>query len=283
MVVPGIRHCRHPHTCAVLKMEADHVSEGSETSDVTHYCSVSEAMKLIPHSFDGNKQKLREFIENVDVAFELVHPSKHEVFLKFVKTKITGDARSKLMVRDLTHTWALVKGILEENYAIRRTLDFYACKMFSARQEKYESVASWGSRIDEMQTELREAARRICRPEEILGAVGLICHLGKACFVQGLNSERIQTIVRSRGESISLSQAVEISLEEECALLSIKEKSSTAAGNIFRCTICNRVGHTAEKCASKAGLPAANARADKRVMSVMSCYNCGRSGHIARE
>ena len=33
---------------------------------------------------------------------------------------------------------------------------------------------------------------------------------------------------------------------------------------------------------SKAGLPTANARADKRVMSVMS-YNCGRSGHIARE
>ena len=96
-----------------------------------------------------------------------------------MKAKITGDARSKLMVRDLTHTWALVKGILEENYAVRRTLDFYACRMFSARQEKNESVASWGSRIDEMQAELREAARRICKPEVILGAVGLICHLGK--------------------------------------------------------------------------------------------------------
>jgi len=42
------------------------------------------------------------------------------------------------MVRDLTHTWALVKGILEENYAVRRTLDFYVCRMFSARQEKGE-------------------------------------------------------------------------------------------------------------------------------------------------
>jgi len=148
-----------------------------------------------------------------------VHPSKHDVFLKFVKTKITGDARSKLMVRDLTHTWALVKSILEEKYAIRCTLDFYACNMFSARQDIYESVASRGRRIDEMQTEIREAARRICRPEEILGAVGLIFHLGKACFVQWLNSERIQTIVRSRGESISVSQAVEISLEEKCALI----------------------------------------------------------------
>ena len=91
------------------------------------------------------------------------------------------------------------------------------------------SVASWGSRIDEMQTELREEARRICRPEEILGDVGLICHLGKACFVQGLNSERIQTIVRRRGESISLSEAVEVSLEE-CALLSIQRNRPRLRG-----------------------------------------------------
>ena len=46
-------------------------------------------------------------------------------------------------------------------------------------------------------------------PEEIRGAVGPIGHLGKACFIQDLSSERIQTIVRSRGESIALSQAVE--------------------------------------------------------------------------
>jgi hypothetical protein len=91
---------------------------------------------------DGNKRKLREFIENMDVVFELVHPSKHEILLKFVKTKITGDARTKLIVRDLTHTWELVRGIPEENYAIRQTLDYYACKIFSARQERGESVAS---------------------------------------------------------------------------------------------------------------------------------------------
>ena len=84
-------------------MKADHSSESSETGYVTPHCSVAEAMKLISHPFDGDKRRLREIIENVDVAFELVHPNKHEIF-KFVKTKLTGDARSKLMVRDLTHT-----------------------------------------------------------------------------------------------------------------------------------------------------------------------------------
>jgi len=47
------------------------------------------------------------------------------------------------MDRDLIHSWELVKAVLEENYATRRMLDYYACKMFSARQGKNESIASW--------------------------------------------------------------------------------------------------------------------------------------------
>jgi len=257
-------------------MEPDNSSEVSD--DTTHYCSISEAMKLITHPFDGDKRKLREFIENVDVVFELVDPSKHEILLKFVKAKITGDARSKLMVRDLTHSWELVKAILEENYATRRTLDYYACKMFSARQNKNESIASWGNKIDELQTDLREAARRVCKSEEILGAIGLINHLGKACFIQGLYNERIQTIVRSRGESILLSQAIEISLEEESAILSVKERSSSGAnGPPLRCNKCNKFGHTAIRCTNPDRFPVPNAR------TIMSCFNCGREGHVAKD
>jgi Tat protein secretion system quality control protein TatD with DNase activity len=55
-------------------METDHVSEDSDTAYDDHYCSVAEAMKLIIHSFDGDKKMLREFIENFVVAFELLHP-----------------------------------------------------------------------------------------------------------------------------------------------------------------------------------------------------------------
>ena len=47
-----------------------------------------------------------------------------------------------------------------------------------------------------------------------------------------------------------LLQAVEISVEDEGANLSIREKSG-AGGNTPRCTICNRLGHMASKCVSK--------------------------------
>jgi hypothetical protein len=39
-------------------MEPDRVSEDSETTCDTHYCSVAEAMKLITHPFDGDKKRL---------------------------------------------------------------------------------------------------------------------------------------------------------------------------------------------------------------------------------
>jgi dynactin complex subunit len=129
-------------------------------SSVEQYCSISEAVKLVSVQFDGDRRKLKEFIDNLNTAFELVKPEQHSL-LKFVKTKITGDARSKLLVRDLSSAWREVKQILEENYGVKRTLDYYACPMFSSRQDNNESIASWSSRIDTMQSELREAAFRI--------------------------------------------------------------------------------------------------------------------------
>lgn len=51
----------------------------------------------------------------------------------------------------------------------------------------------------------------------------MINYLARACFMQGLLNNRIQTIVRSRGEQL-LSSAVELALEEESALLSARER-----------------------------------------------------------
>jgi len=119
------------------------------------YCSISDAMKLINQQFNGDKRKLKELVDNVATAFDLVNSNQHDLLLKFVKTKIKGEARNKLLARDLTTTWRDVKQILEEIYGIRRTLDYYACRMFSSRQGASEKIASWGSRIDTMQSELR--------------------------------------------------------------------------------------------------------------------------------
>jgi hypothetical protein len=169
--------------------QAESANQSGDRDD--NYCSITEAMKLVSQPFDGDKKNLREFIDNFSTTFDLVKSDQHDLLLKFVKMKITGEARSKLLVRDLTSTWHDVKQILEENYDTKRTLDYYVCCMFNSRQGVNEGIASWSSRIDSMHSDFREAAYRICTDEEIVGAMGLINHLAKACFAQGLSNDRI--------------------------------------------------------------------------------------------
>ncbi|PNF14203.1 hypothetical protein B7P43_G12941 [Cryptotermes secundus] len=139
--------------------------------------------------------------------------------------------------------------------------------MFNARQGNAESIASWGSKINALQTDLGEAVRRVCKPEENIEAIGLINHLGKTCFVQGLHNESIQTIVRSRGETILLSQAKEFSLEEEFTILSMRERSPfSASGPTLKCNKCHKLGHTSARCLSSNRNPSASVREFLRCM-----------------
>jgi hypothetical protein len=56
--------------------------------------------------------------------------------------------------------------------------------------------------------------------------MGLINHLAKACFVQGLVNERIHTTVRAKGESVALSVCIDAALQEESTILSFKKGAS---------------------------------------------------------
>jgi hypothetical protein len=45
-------------------------------------------------------------------------------------------------------TWPQIRGILEENYLVKRTLEYYTCTLFNSRQGPTATVAQWGARLD---------------------------------------------------------------------------------------------------------------------------------------
>jgi hypothetical protein len=258
------------------------VSQVAEATRDEQYYTVPEVMQLIDKPFDGSNGDLREFIDNVSTAFELTGRDQHGILLKIVKTRITGDARNILLVPDLTETWADVKAILEKNFAVRRTLDYYAWRrMFNSRQGNEESVSAWAGRIDALQAEFREWAYGECARDEAKGALALIDHLARACFVQGLASDRIRTIVRARGEATLLSTCIDVALEEESAILSARDRGS---GGHSRVPYRNEVRRSDRE--SNRGYPGSRDRnSDKGYNSgrgVGRCYECGGSGHVAR-
>lgn len=43
--------------------------------------------------FDGEKSKLREFLDNCETALKLVNNEEKEILFEIIKTKITGKAK----------------------------------------------------------------------------------------------------------------------------------------------------------------------------------------------
>ena len=163
----------------------------------------------------------------MESARQVVHPNKQPLLLKFIESKITGEAKDRLLARSERNTWAQVKAILEENYAVKRTLEYYASLLFTAKQGNGETVAQWGSRIDNMGLDLmREAKSRIekLNPNAIEGGVILVSEFMKGTFVAGLKDDRIKCIVKAKGEEESLAKLMETALQEESEVMSQKFK-----------------------------------------------------------
>lgn len=223
---------------------------------------------LIGDEFNGtDRTRLREFITNVDSAYRLVNPMEHDLFYNFVLTKIKGEARSKLLVRRDITNWRKVKAALEEYYGESRTLDFYACQMFQAKQGKNESVTDWGSRVDKLVSAFREVALEDSTPEKMEGQVELISKLALASFIQGLADPNVRTMVRSRNAK-SFGRAVQIAREEEIVMISKKEKERTP---------------TYAGVAKGAGSPTHSRKPGNRPVKTIICYRCNKEGHMASQ
>jgi hypothetical protein len=100
------------------------------------------------------------------------------------------------------------------------------------KQSKTESVSEWIQRIQRLGLKFREATLQNCEQDERASILTLADKLRNICFVQGLYSDRIQTIVRSRNHS-SFDDIAETTLEENQEFLRLKVDISEEDGLLF--------------------------------------------------
>jgi hypothetical protein len=244
------------------------------------YISVTQAAKLIPRPFEGNPKQLREFIEGAEAAIAVTHPGKRELLLKFIIAKIQGDAKDKLLARVGRDTWPQMKGILEENYLVKRTLEFYTGTLFNSRQGPTETVAQWGARLDNLAMDLgREVRRRLHVLEErehahyVEGGLKLISEFLKGIFVAGLKDDRVRVIVKTKGEEGSIAQLVETAIQEECELKSQNYKGNTGSKLPW---------YQRSIKSERSGYRETPIKREINAVSVVQCFGCGRKGHIQK-
>ena len=196
---------------------------GSELPNSNRYISVPKAVQLIPKSFTRNPSELQEFIQNVDAVYEVVEPLDYPLLYRFVCAKI-GEAKTKLLARTHVDTWEQATASLEENYSVRRTLDYYAHRAFVSKHNPNETISQWGARMDTVCGDLQRAARKhmedlVWTREKREGGDDIDL-LIRACFIQGIY-ERIKTMVKAKGNvNTPMAQVVEVALEEQSAVRS---------------------------------------------------------------
>jgi hypothetical protein len=230
------------------------------------------------------------FISNVDTAFEVINPHNSDVLYKFVLKRISGEPRVAIAHRHLEN-WEDLKAFFKNTYTEKRTLDFHATQLFGARQGKSESISEWIQTIQKLSSKFREAEVHDCEEDERVGIIALAEKLRNICFVQGISSDRIQTIFRSRNGS-AFDEITETALEEESAIFSKNErnKQGTTFGKLV-CSNYGKAGHVAPKCylkdkkdvrVNKLGSEARGGKIKCRKGNI-KCYNCGEVGHMARD
>ena len=193
-------------------------AEGSSVARMNgEFISVGEALKLVP-PFKGNKQEVLAFIGNVDTAFAVINPEQEAILYKFVLTRISGEPRTAIGHRNLS-SWPELKEFLQNSYIEKRTLDFHASQLFKAKQGREEKVTDWIHKIQTLGSQFREAALLNCSDGAREGILDLADRLRNICFIQGLASDRIQTIVRSRNYQ-NFDEIAETALVEESAIAS---------------------------------------------------------------
>jgi hypothetical protein len=184
--------------------------------------------------------------------------------------------------------WEELKEFSKNTYTEKTTEDYRENQLFSTKQSKVENVSVWTQRVQNLGSKFREAALPDCEQDEKAVILTIADKLRNICFVQGMYSDRIQTIVRSKNH-YSFNDIAETALEEESAIFSRNEryKSSNAAVDGPRCSNCNKLGHVASGCYLRD-------RKDTRVKMVsvrhdnrekcgdMICYNCQGKGQMAR-
>ena len=120
--------------------------------------------------------------------------------------------------------------MLEENYSVRRTLDYYAHRAFTSKQNSNETISQWGVRMDTVCGDLQPAAHK--HMEDLdwndgkrEGSGDIIDLFIRACFIQGLYDNRMKTVVKAKGNvNTPMAQLVEVALEEESAIRSERFK-----------------------------------------------------------
>lgn len=202
--------------------------------------------------FDGDRAKLREFIDNCEIALKLVSQEDKIILFEIIKTKITGRAKQLSQNREFDN-WNALKTHLENTYSEKRSQAQWELELHSCKQGRNESVRAYANRVENCMVKLLNSLDSDMTQIEIGACEKLIRSQTLNVFISGLNDPLI-TIIKAH-KPACLEDAFDLAIAEEREIISRQESQkyySVNNANINKkCFNCNKFGHISSNCRTK--------------------------------
>lgn len=199
---------------------------------------LKDAVLAIP-VFSGDKKELEAFINTCDIYHELISAENQPNLLKIIKSKITGEAFTKISPILTTETWVQIKKKLKDKHFKKVSFEFAQEDLNNVVQLQNESIEQYGYKVRKKLRALNEAIKNITETAEekaILFKMNEKLAISK--FEQNLRDQNIRILVSATTKT-TLDETITYALQKE-----LLEKSK----NKSNCSICGMNNHTASTC-----------------------------------
>lgn len=210
---PSAASCYYPETNQTRSVNGSEISGATGSPLTKQYTSLKLAVQLL-QSFDGTNIKVKEFLDDCRHQYNNISPADKPTFVRFMKNKITGEAREHLKLSQDELSFERISECLERAYKPKATLEQLMSELNTLRQKgKEETVLKFYNRTKDLLDQIIDAATNECSGTEAVVMVERAKKRATHCYVRGLN-RHIGDIVNNSSPN-TLEKALEAALERE--------------------------------------------------------------------
>lgn len=218
------------------------------------HVSIELAEKMLIR-FDGNKQRLNEFIDNCDKAMSLISKANEPVLFAIIETRITDNARALIRNRSFK-SWSELKGHLIDIFSERRTMGQWQLELNSLRQNYNETVLSYSNKVENCYIKLLNSLDESLEDEARKACSQLLKNQALSVFICGLHKDISLIVKAQKPKDLETAIAIALSEEQETKSKNEIQKFQNLSSNKFQnlnkfCSICNKNNHNTNNCRFK--------------------------------
>lgn len=190
-------------------------------------------------SFNGNKERLSEFLSVNQAALNLVAPAERDMLFNLIKLKVEGKAYQNIKYRNFA-SFEELKIHLEEVFGEKRSQAQWELELHSCRQKISESVMEFAERLEDIMYKLIDCITSTVEEKFRKTHEDLIKTQTKNVFISGIK-DSYSLILKARNpqtfeEAIAFAVAEEKEIKSKADIIKYYPSNGSRGQKMWSCS-----------------------------------------------